>query len=120
MSLQIWYFWCVTRLPINEAIWEHYLDLTSDKFVVSCDVLGPGYTYSLGVDEGSNSLCVRAIADHLALLDYDRVDISIHLSIYKGDVINQVYSSVTDGFDWCWSTAEYSCERVQRERERLG
>lgn len=85
-----------------------YFSLTFNVFVVSCDVLESGEANSFGANKGSNSLRVFAEADHPTLAYDDRVDSSVHLSIDKGHVIEQVNTPVFDCFYWSWATAEDS------------
>ena len=84
------------------------MDHTSDIFVISCDVLESGEADSFRTDEGSNSLCVFAEAKHTTLAHYHCVDVSVHLSVDKGDIIKQVNTSIFDRFDWSWAAAEHS------------
>ena len=94
------------------------LDHTFDEFVVSCDIVESGAAYSLGADEGSNSLCVFAVVDHPTLVHYDCVDVSVHLGIDKGDVIKQVDALLLDRFDRGWAAAEHSWGK-RRKKNRL-
>lgn len=89
---------------------------TLDEFVVSCDVLESGVTNSFSADEGSHFLCVLAVAEYPALAHYDWVDVGIHLSIDKRDVINQVYAPIPDSFDRGWAAAEHSWEKRRKRR----
>lgn len=84
------------------------LDHTFDVFVVFCDVLEPGEANSFGTDEGSNSVCVFAVAEHATLAHYECVDVGVHLSIDKGDVIKHVDMPILDCLDWSWAAAEHS------------
>lgn len=81
---------------------------TFDVFVASCDVLGSGEADSLGADERSHPLRVFAVADHPALAHNDRVDISVHLGVDKGDVVKHVNLPILDGFDWGGAAAEHA------------
>lgn len=48
-----------------------FLAHTFDVFVVSCDVQVSGVANSFGADEGSHSLGVLAVAEHLTLAHYE-------------------------------------------------
>lgn len=82
-------------------LWCH----TFDIFVASCDVLQSWNAHSFSADESSNSFCVFADVDHLALRHYDGVHICIHFSIDKRDIIRHISALTPYGFDWSWATA---------------
>lgn len=67
-----------------------------------------GKANSFGANESSHSLFVSAVADPLALAHNDNMDISIHLSIDKRNIVNQINAPVLDGFDRGWAAAVYS------------
>lgn len=92
------------------------MDHTFHKFVVSCDVLESGKAYSFGADEGSNSLCVFTVANSPTLTHYDCVDISVHLSVDKRDVIKHVDALILDGFDRGRTTAEHSWDERRKKK----
>lgn len=84
--------------------WGH----TFDGFVVSCDVLQSWEAHSFSADEGSNFLCVFTEANNLTLAQDDGVDVCVHLSIHKWDVIKQINALTLDRFDWSRATAEHA------------
>lgn len=67
--------------------------------VVSGDVLQLRETDGFGADEGPNTLRVFAALENAPVTHDHHVDVSVHLGVDEGDVVDQVDAAVSDRFD---------------------